>query len=168
MGKLAVINVWIREPGDCTIADVEGYAWARPCCNWNIMYQGELINGHTEIDVPPGCYIMSAAFRPECCGKTERTMVVVKCDESVCVNLIREYAGKPILNLTALLFHAREAKVPEKQLEILAEILEKIAGNFHAGQIAKYTEKEFALLKKVADPAHLKLLNKYRYLLVAK
>ena len=110
------INVWIREPDDCTVYPLEGYAWAQPCCvkNEEAFYSAKLENGHAMLEVPPGCYIVDGGWTPGCCGTAKETMVIVSCEQTVCVNLIRDYAGDlSVKRLASIMNHAREAKIPE-------------------------------------------------------
>lgn len=162
------INVWIREPDDCSVANMSGFAWAKPCCNQEIIYDVPLANGHAEIKVPPGCYIVDAGWPPGCCGYAKETVAIVGCNETVCVNLIREWVGDPYRRIIAFSIHGKKAGIPEKDIEILVKNLEKIAGTVPEGKIRKYTEKELAILEKISDKEHKEMLDKHRPLLVKK
>ena len=160
-----LLNVWVREPENCSVSDMDGYAWARPCCNQRKIYQVELKNGHAEIKVPPGCYIVDAAWRPGCCGTAKETIAIVKCNETVCVNLIREWAGDPRRRYVAFSSHGKAAGLEEKEIGELIAKLEKIAESVPKGKIRSYTEDELTILEKVSDKEHKELLDKYRSLL---
>lgn len=162
------INVWIREPDDCTVSEMDGYAWARPCCarESDKIYQAKLKNGHAEIeDVPPGCYIVDASWRPGCCGDAKETMVIVDCGEMVCVNLIREWAGDPIVRISSLANHARDAKIPDEKVGEVVDLLVKIADTVPAGKVRRLTEKEFNIKRELSDEPHKKVLDKFERIL---
>ena len=164
------INVWIREPDDCTVAEMDGYAWARPCCarDPNRLYQVKLNNGHAEIEVPPGCYVIDASWKPGCCGDAKETMVTVDCGETVCVNLIREWAGEPIRRLTSFVNHAREADIPEEKVKEMVEILQKIANTVPIEKRRLFSEKELSLKREVSDEAHIKVIDQFESILRKK
>lgn len=156
------INVWIREPDDCSVADVNGYAWARACCSQKIVDRKPLKNGHAELTVPPGCYIVDAAWRPGCCGTAKETVVIIKCNETVCVNLIREWAGDPYKSLTAYVHHGKKAGIPKAEIDRFLGTLDRIGKTVPGRKVRKYTEDEIAILGEVSDPEHEKILKEYR------
>lgn len=159
-----IINVWIREPNDCSVSEMRGIAWARPCCNTEELYQKPLENGHAELEVPPGCYIVDAGWPPGCCGRAKETVVIVRCNETVCVNLIREYAGDPYASLVPLMTHAEEANIPKEEIDKFVGILEKIGKTVPPNKLKRYTKKELDILEKVSDTKHKEKLKKYRHL----
>ena len=159
---LGKINVWIREPDDCTVSDMNGFAWAKPCCakNRNLIYQAALKAGHAEIELPPGCYIVDAAWSPGCCGTAKETVAIVNCGETVCVNLIREWAGDASgIRLASMMNHARDAKIPEADIQVIKDVFDKIAKVVPEGKIRRLTEKEFDLKRSVSDEPHKKVLS---------
>ena len=164
---ISKINVWIREPDDCTVAEMDGFAWARTCCasNSKKLYQAKLRNGHAEIEVPPGCYIVDASWRPGCCGDAKETMVIVDCGETVCVNLIREWAGVPIRRLTSLVNHATEANIPREKIDEMVKILVEIANTVPEEKRMYFSEKELSLRREVSDDSHRKILEQYESIL---
>ncbi|MDD4163130.1 MAG: hypothetical protein PHW87_11700 [Methanothrix sp.] len=165
-GKL---NIWIREPDDCTVSEVNGYAWAKPCCarNRNLIYQTPINMGHAEIQVPPGCYIVDAIWVPGCCGTAKETIAIVNCGDTVCVNLIREYAGDPSgARLASLINHAREAKIPEADIQVIKDAFEKIAKVLPKGKVGRLTQKEFDLKRSVSDDAHKKILSELQGIII--
>ena len=158
---LGKINVWVREPDDCTVSAMNGYAWAKPCCSKsNLIYQIALKNGHAEIEVPPGLYIVDAAWNPGCCGTAKETIAIVNCGETACVNLIREWSGDPSgIRLAALMNHAREAKISEANIKILRETFESLSKKTPEGKIRMLSPKEFEIKLSVSDEVHKKILN---------
>ena len=162
------INVWIREPDDCTVYPLNGYAWAQPCCTKNerAFYSAKLEKGHATLEVPPGCYIVDAAMKPGCCGTVKETMVIVNCEQTVCVNLLREYAGDlSVRRIASIMNHAREAKVPEAKIKELTAILVKIADAEPKGKIRALTQNELKLKREISDASHKKILDELAYLI---
>ncbi len=171
MGKPGVINVWIREPDDCSVYEGDGTAWASPCCNKKKIYQGKIEKGHAQIEVPPGCYIVDARVWPGCCGSAKETMAIVKCEETVCVNLIREYAGGAIKALPAIIAHARGAKIkgakiPQKDIQTVVDVLEIVANAVPAGKVGTLSAEEYAIIEEVSDDEHKEILNSVRSIVV--
>lgn len=84
VGKL---NVWVRDI-NCEVVDEPGYLIVYTCHGNLIMYP-YFPNGHAEVDVPPGCYIIMAKLCISGVGniQTDKTMVIVKCGKETCVNL---------------------------------------------------------------------------------
>jgi len=168
MGK---IYVWIREPDDCSIAKVNGIAWARPCSDISVdprIYQTDLKEGYAEIEVPPGCYVVDAAWQPGCCGNAKETVVIFDCGEPVCAHLIREYAGEPISRFPSLVDHAREANIEEEKITEMINLLEKIASTVPGEKIRRFSEKEFELKRAVSDEPHLRTLKQLESIIIKK
>lgn len=163
-----LLSVWVREPNDCSVVKENGEVVARGCCG-DEWHKAKLKEGHAQFNVPPGCYIVDASLEPGCCGyPVKETMVIVKCNETVCVNLLREYAGDPIRSIIPFAIHGREAGIPDEEIEKLVGILEKIAETVPKGKVKRYTERELALIEKVSDKAHKEVLDKYRSRLLGK
>lgn len=156
------INVWIREPNDCTVSEMDGYAWARTCCVRDPrIYQVPLKKGHAEIEVPPGCYVVDASWKPGCCGTAKETVIIVGCGDTACANLLREYAGEPIRRIPSLVSHAREAKIPETKIKEMVELFEKIAKTVPEEKIGRFSERELELKREVSDEPHKKILDEF-------
>jgi hypothetical protein len=103
LGKL---DIWIRyEPGvtwSCKVDTVDWPQWGgwlvtiKDCtgrilewCGKRYSRIGPTKHGHIEIEVPPGCYILSAISLAKGCNTfTAPAFVQVGCDEAVCVNLL--------------------------------------------------------------------------------
>ncbi len=84
----AKINIWIRDRKTCGVVPISGGVSVTQCCG-NAIAKGEISDGHLELTVPPGCYLVKAMLRG---SKTVyETMVIVTCDKSACVNFL---AGK--------------------------------------------------------------------------
>jgi len=88
-----------------------------------IQSANRIIN-HLHIEIPPGCYVI----RVHVCGGgnewSDRTMVMVKCSEEACVNLIIPEAEScirgviiPVLRLAEL------ARLPREQVKVAVDVL---------------------------------------------
>ncbi len=157
-----LLSVWARDPKNCSVVQSNGYVWARNCCTSEEWHEAKLKDGHAQFEVPPGCYIVGGYIYPGCCGMLKETMVIVKCDETVCVNLLRDYRGDPIRSIKTYVAHAREAKIPEEEIEKFVRVLEKIAETAPKGEVRRYTKRELELIEEVSDKAHKDILEKYR------
>lgn len=156
------INVWVRERDSCCVADMDGYAWVKCCCDPERMIQTRLKNGHAELKVPPGTYIVDASWRPGCCGEAKETIAIVGCGETVCVNLIREWAGDPVARIVAFSAHAKDAGLSAAERDNLVKGLTALAGSVPKEKIRYYTEAELALRNEVSDQTHKRILRKYK------
>lgn len=163
-----LINVWLREPDDCSVSDVKGFAWALTCCSYQMVAQEPMEKGHAELRVPPGCYIVDAYWEPGCCGTAKETVAIVGCNETVCVNLIREWVGDPYKSLIAYTIHGKAAGIPEAEIKKLADILEKVGKTAPERKVRKYSEKELEFIERVSDKEHKEVLKKLRPLLLRK
>lgn len=162
------INVWVRERDTCCVADMDGFAWVKCCCDQDKMIDTKLKNGHAELRVPPGTYIVDASWRPGCCGEAKETIAVVGCGETVCVNLIREWAGDPIPRIIAFSAHAKDAGLSKAQREDLVKSLTAIANSVPKEKIRYYSEAELKLKREVSDQEHKDILREYKKTLTGK
>lgn len=83
-GKL---NIWVRNE-NCEVVRKKAHLHVFDC-HGNSLFP-DLIwfdDGHTEVQVPPGCYIVVAGVVH---GNryTDKTMVIIRCGEELCVNLV--------------------------------------------------------------------------------
>lgn len=161
------INVWVRER-DCCVAKMSGRAWATCCCTQEIVADEPLVNGHSELKVPPGTYIVDAGWPPGCCGTAKETIAVVGCEQTVCVNLIREWAGDPISRVVAFSAHAGEAGMSAKKAEELVDTLTALAKTVPKERIKFYSPEELKIRRKFSDAEHKQILTKYRRVLLGK
>jgi hypothetical protein len=84
----AKLDIWIRDAKCCSVIDKPGHLHVYNCCGQPVLAPGWVINhGHAEVQIPPGTYIVVAGVLG---GNlyTERAMVIVRCGEEACVNLI--------------------------------------------------------------------------------
>lgn len=163
-----IINVWVRERNDCCVVDMNGYAWAQCCGDREKLIETELRNGHAELKVPPGCYIVDASWKPGCCGDAKETMVIVGCGETVCVNLIREWAGDPIARISAFSTHGAEAGLSSEKIDELVNTLSAIAKTVPEERVRYFSEKELEIKRRLSDEPHRKTLDKFSRILTGK
>ena len=138
LGKL---NIWIRyEPEITWSCRIDSnnlwYVTIKDCTGRILEWCGKVFSrvgptecGHIEIEVPPGCYILSAIGKArEGNVFTAPALVQVRCDEITCVNLlapIRHYCGW--YWIAGVRQGVREKAIPpelaEKAIEITKEVL---------------------------------------------
>lgn len=82
-GKL---NVWVRDV-NCNVIEKDAHLHVQNCHGKDVIRPFWFVKGHTEVDLPPGCYMVTAGVIG---GNiyTDKTMVVIKCEEPTCVNLV--------------------------------------------------------------------------------
>lgn len=84
VGKL---NVWVRNIR-CDVVEKRGHLHVYNCHGNQILPNIWFDNGHVEVDVPPGCYILKAGiYIPGGNIYSDKVMVIVKCGKETCVNL---------------------------------------------------------------------------------
>ena len=87
MGK-AKLNIWARDK-NCRIIERTGLVRIYNCQEEEVFHDWVIRDGHAEVEMPPGCYIVKAGcFAGLGNIYTDRTMVVVRCGDEACVNLI--------------------------------------------------------------------------------
>jgi hypothetical protein len=80
------INIWIRDRKTCGVAaTVTGDVTIAQCCG-KVILEDKISQGHADLTVPPGCYIITAHLRKSLA--TYETMVIVNCDKSACINFL--------------------------------------------------------------------------------
>ena len=85
MGK-AKLNIWVRDK-HCRIIKRRGHLHIYNCLGEQVFSGWVINNGHAEVELAPGCYIIRAGMRG---GNiySDRTITIVGCEESACINLI--------------------------------------------------------------------------------
>jgi len=85
----AKFNVWIRDQKCCGVIHRSFHLHVFSCCGKQV-FSGVFKDGHAEFRMPPGCYIVRAGvyFPHQSNIYTDRAMVIVRCGEEACVNLI--------------------------------------------------------------------------------
>ncbi len=85
MGK-AKLNIWIRD-NHCRIVKKKGHLHIYNCLGEQVFFGWVIQNGHAEVEIEPGCYVVDATI----CRRnidTDRTVVIVRCGDEACVNLL--------------------------------------------------------------------------------
>jgi hypothetical protein len=85
MGK-AKLNIWVRGK-NCRVIKRTGHLHIYNCLGEEVFAGWVIKDGHAEVELPPGCYIVRAGMRG---GNiySDRAIVIVRCEESACINLI--------------------------------------------------------------------------------
>jgi len=109
----------------------------------------ERIINHISVKVPPGCYVV----RVHVCGGgnewSDRTMVVVKCGDESCVNLIIKEAETCIKEVIVPFMRvAKEVNIPLEQVKVAVNIL-KDAGRVPIDEVARNLQERIELLRDV-------------------
>lgn len=138
---LAKLNVWVRDK-NCEIVDRAGHLHIYNCQGKQVFSQW-FSNGHKEVDLAPGCYIVQAGV---VYGNiyTDKAFVLLKCGDEACVNLILpnfSVSNPPALNmqplalyycpsaiLPAFAWNAAKAGITAGEVMKVIEILAKAAG----------------------------------------
>jgi len=144
-GKL---NVWIRNI-TCQVVDRSFHLHVYDCHYREILPFTWCYNGHAEVKVPPGCYLLQAGVNLYTGSNvyTDRVMVVIGCGEEACVNLFLPQYGlidpvRPPVDLraqplrllycartflTPLILQATAAGIKRPELEMAIDIIAKAA-----------------------------------------
>ncbi|GBC61009.1 hypothetical protein DENIS_1969 [Desulfonema ishimotonii] len=136
----AILNIWVRNE-KCEVVDRRAHLHIYNCQGTQVLPTTWFGGGHTEVKVPPGCYIITAGV---IYGNvyTDKTMVVVGCDEKACVNLVlnrfREQEAKKNVPMIArgcgariippLALHALKAEIEPDELQRALDVIMKAAG----------------------------------------
>ncbi len=105
---MAVLNVWIRDR-HCRVIRRPAHLHVYNCLGEQVLGK-EISDGHVEIAIAPGCYIMRAGMRYPGQSNiyTHDAMAIVTCEARACVNLILpRFIEKP------------EVNVPDQQIDAL-------------------------------------------------
>lgn len=144
----AKLNIWVR---DRTCALVKGRSHLHVYdCQRRPLYQ-DLVwfsGGHIEVEVPPGCYLVTVGT-PGGNIYTDLTMVIVRCGDDACVNLVlNDYrrtdpfphntpvtdplplviGGCQARNLIPFLINAKEARIKTDEMQVAFEVMIRAAG----------------------------------------
>lgn len=95
---MAKLNVWISNPDDpCTTYDGFCFVSIYDCNGNTLKWKGKsysflyAFNAHLEVDVPPGCYHITAfqlyLYKKDMTITTDTAIVQAKCNEDTCVKL---------------------------------------------------------------------------------
>lgn len=131
----AKLNIWFRDL-KCrpfyNLWDNPGYDWVEiyNCLGERIAHVHTPVNeAHVVVEVPPGCYMITGwvcEHRPRMHlnGPTERAMVIVGCDQEVCVNLIVPTIDACTRNLVnAMVTEAQALDIPGDEIAVTVRTL---------------------------------------------
>lgn len=110
---MAKLNIWIRNE-KCEVVNRRAHLHIMNCHGNQIFPTSGLFwfeSGHTEVQVPPGCYIITAGV---VYGNvyTDMTMVVVRCGDDACVNLVlNKYREEEAKSQKRLILRGCEARI---------------------------------------------------------
>jgi hypothetical protein len=140
---MAKVNVWVRD-ANCEIVNRTGHLHVLNCHGTEVLGQ-TFYNGHAEVDLPPGCYIIKAGLFTMWHQNiyTDRAIVIVKCGEETCVNLLLPgFVFIPLAQLDpqqlvhfycqaailpALIANAMKAGIHPKELDQAINVIAKAA-----------------------------------------
>jgi hypothetical protein len=176
---LGNLNIWIRYEPDitwsCRVDTVNPwYVTIKDCTGRILEWCGRVYRriptkcGHIEIEVPPGCYILSAiGYATGSNTFTAPAFVVVNCGETVCVNLLA-----PIVHNCGWYFTSgirqgvREKTIPpgvaDRAIETIKEVLKYVKapkirpGEVHLEMEIKEAEEFLKKVKKEKKPTEQK------------
>lgn len=138
---LGTLNVWIHDKVDhCKISDETWFVSVTLCNGAVVEWCGKTYGfieakcGHTEIELPPGCYVVFASQFLLLPGSqlpliisTDFSIVMVGCDEIACVHL---YSPTPRQQMSSIPGLARslveKQGVPSELAERLAEAVNSV------------------------------------------
>jgi len=157
----ARLNIWIRDT-NCNLVRRRGHLHVLNCHGTEVIPSLWFNDGHAEVQVPPGCYIVVAGVVQ---GNiyTDMTMVVAKCDESVCVNLVltsfimpravQAVPREPIAYncpralAVPLIVNAFEKKINVKEVKGALEVMSR-AADMEVKELMQTIKDEAELLQK--------------------
>lgn len=116
-----------------------------------IRVQGKPVINHMQVEVPPGCYVV----RVHVCGGgnewSDRTMVIVRCGDEACVNLVIKEAETCFKEaIIPLLRVAEEVRIPKEQIQVAANVLGK-AGRIPINEVKKDLQERVKQLRDVKE-----------------
>lgn len=158
MGK-ARLNIWVRDK-HCRVIKRSGRLYLDNCLGERV-HSSWIRNGHAEVEIEPGCYVAGAKFCIPHWGNinTDRTVVIVRCGDEACVNLLLprykedgkvaprdllHAGGCPARLIQALGVHGIRKNIDlEEALNVLIETAE-----IDRGQLAEALEDDVRDLKE--------------------
>lgn len=136
--SLSKLNIWLRDEECKPVGKKEcGYVNIYHCRDqWTDLELSKPIPdeaANVELEVPPGCYMLQACVRftesSDDCLFTEKVMVVVGCNQELCVNLI--VPQMKTLSLRYVIPFIKEAKlkkIPERDIVAAAQTIMAVSG----------------------------------------
>jgi hypothetical protein len=177
----ATLNVWLRDER-CRIIKRDAHLHVLPCCSGpEDEIRATLLLGHGEVKLPPGCYIVQAGvYIPDHTNIwTDRTMIIVRCGDEACVNLILRPAGsleqptdearRPTLMWGGCFetlavpwaIHARRHNITQERMQAALDVILQ-AFDIPRDQMVRALEGEADMLQQLEikpDEEHLTAIN---------
>ena len=160
-GKL---NVWLTETDNpCKINDKTFYVSVFTCDGEILKWAGkeykllEALNGHLEVDLPPGCYYLRAASIHCENAYSDTAVVRVSCGETACVTLMLPSLKRCLETLIAALRLPRARELIPRQIlrpaqDALTRMVEPLPTPVHMFELAHMKETEkFILMPRKAE-----------------
>jgi hypothetical protein len=155
----AKLNVWIRNRKCEVITDATFHLDLYPCCGGGRIsrtWVAKPNEGHAELEVPPGCYLVTAGLYPGLAVDglwgnfyTDWAMVIVRCGDDACVNLILNNFKR-----TAKDIETTKPKVPVALIQEGCAgriIIPLVVNAVKAGVRKEDIQKTIAVLAKASD-----------------
>lgn len=156
LGKL---NIWVRDV-NCNVIKKAGHLHITDCHKNDVIRPFWFKEGHTEIEVPPGCYIVTAGMIG---GNiyTDKTMVIVNCGDDACINLVMtDFSASnppalvqqplqyycPLLFVGPLVQHALSRNLSKDDLHKAIDVIAQ-AANMDKEQMRDIMKKEAEMLR---------------------
>jgi hypothetical protein len=161
----ARLNIWVRNEECQVIDDRKAHLHIYNCRQEQVFPMTWFEGGHIEVELPPGCYIVTAGVM---WGNvyTDKVMVVVGCDQTACVNLVlnrfnEKKAGDrpPAVRLAPialgcaarilgpLILNAHRANIDPERLRVAAGVILQAAG-IDGRQMMEGARREAAFLEE--------------------
>ncbi|MGD8506024.1 MAG: hypothetical protein PVF15_05105 [Candidatus Bathyarchaeota archaeon] len=156
---LSKLNVWLTETDNpCKINDKTFYVSVFTCDGEILKWAGkeykllEALNGHLEVDLPPGCYYLRAASIHCENAYSDTAVVRVRCGETACVTLMLPSLRRcgEMLNAALRFPRAREL-IPLEILrpvqDAVTRMVERLPTPVHMYELAHLEETRRFILK---------------------
>ncbi|MDD2665498.1 MAG: hypothetical protein PHD13_01765 [Methanocellales archaeon] len=157
-GKL---NVWVRTL-DCAL--VTKAAVTVVDCHGRLIASAPWAELPRELKVPPGCYIVRAhgCIVGQGNYESDRCMVIVRCGEEMCVNLLVPTFAHCVKSIIQpLVDNARRLKIPDDKIGGAIGVLAK-AAELPPAEILKKVDlriNDFKDAEEVEEKEHLKIVK---------
>lgn len=154
------LNIWLRSE-ECRPFKIQrpglDYVVVRNCMGDEVKRVDVPVGeSHVEVEVPPGCYIAQGhVCEPGINDYTDKAMVMVGCNQELCVNLIvpkvRTCARR---DLNAFVREARLARVQENDIRITAQTI-LAAGRISLEETVANIQGNIAAIKDVKEASEV-------------
>jgi hypothetical protein len=158
-GSEGKLNVWVRDM-HCNVVKRAAHLHVYNCHGIQV-FGTNFQNGHAEVNIAPGCYIIKAGvYVPHHSNiYTDKTMVIVKCGKDSCVNLVLAEFVPPVIELPAikmtclgtttlaLVFNAFTANIEPGELDLAIDVMAR-AGRVDKEKLLEVVKDEIKMLEE--------------------